>query len=216
MCDQRWENCFLITACEFVDLQMQRDLNLTEAEKLQCFDKSQADHQTMSTTDLVSYAVENSGNSGLQVSTKLLGASVALQFHLHTDLLFGSAQHIDDSLFTQCQKSGWIVYVTFNSNGFKAVNNHGNGNPCKIPCFDAFDKPLVKWLCLDTEASSKKAWLETQMQSQPLTPVKRLFPGSSAMSLDTIPSMQESLAEISTADSLEAPYSLTAVMGNCL
>jgi len=38
---QEWDNCFLIAACDLIDLQMQRDLPLSHLEKYQTLDKAQ-------------------------------------------------------------------------------------------------------------------------------------------------------------------------------
>lgn len=72
LCEQSSKICFLISACENVHLQIQKDLQLADTEKRQRFDKSQVARRTVSAEDLIKCVVANEGNSGLEVIKKLL------------------------------------------------------------------------------------------------------------------------------------------------
>ncbi|CAB9516161.1 expressed unknown protein [Seminavis robusta] len=204
LCEQLSANCFLISACDFVDLQIQKDLQLTDTEKRQRFDKSQVARRVMSAEDLVKYVVENKGNSGLEVIKKLVGPKQAqeLQCHPSNSITFNTGSMVEFTLGAWRDSPAGPGFLAFTSKGFKAY-----GEPSQIPCFDAFDQKPVKFLDLETPAPSEETLLQKQLPAKnpgsrrvsPSGAAQQLFPESPAAS--SVSSFQESMT-LSNSSSL--------------
>ena len=137
LCIQQWENCFLIAACGLVDLQMQRDLNMTDAQKYQCLDKSQVARRIMSAEDLMKYVYCDKGNSSIEMVLKLLGGRPGSEeeylhvFRHKNDFV----DEMIDFVFNRHLGRSGAGLVSFDVTvNFAPNQNRPDIN--KIPCFD--------------------------------------------------------------------------------
>jgi hypothetical protein len=198
LCIQSWDNCFLITACDLVDLQMQRDLPLSQMQKYQCLDKAQVARRVMSSEELFDYVVNNSGDSGAEVLRKLLGVEnvhdVLNTLH-HKKLWFENAAAIEGSLSRMLKKNGPVLLTFWVGH---LVRSAGLPNADGIPCFDSFDQTPVSFLKLDELVENEKELVQKQLPTEITTE-------QDVRTLDSIPRLQSTFSTFSSSRSfLEA------------
>ena len=166
LCIQAWENCYLVTGCDFVDLQIQKDVQLKETEKYQFLDKSQVARRLMTATDLINYVVYNGSNCGLDLVGKILGICIDshLQRLMHTDPIFQRAEDIDYILSTciRHRKLG-PGYLSISAEHLKAPTNTPDFE--NIPCFDSFEKGPEKYITL-SHLTKCEGLVDWQLQGQ--------------------------------------------------
>jgi hypothetical protein len=151
LCLQSWENCFLIAACELVDLQTHMDLPHPTGKK-ERLDKSQVARRTMSSDELFEYVIRNNGASALEVLLKLLGGGRDDEDKLVTIFrfsapTFNTAATIDLDFPRYLQHYGpGLLSFTVHENLKKATYS----GKSEIPCFDgAFHSSPVAYLALN-------------------------------------------------------------------
>jgi hypothetical protein len=157
LCLQSWENCFLIAACEIVDLQMHMDLSHLTSKK-ERLDKSQVARRTMTWDALLRYVIQDNGDSALEVLLKLLGggpddAHKFVMIFRFSDDKFNDASVIDFNFPRYLKHHGpGLLSFTVHEN-LKTATYSGES---KIPCFDgAFDSFPVACLALDCFANDE-------------------------------------------------------------
>jgi hypothetical protein len=192
LCIQSCDNCFLITACHLVDLQMQRDLPLSQMQKYQCLDKAQVARHVMSSKELFDYVVTNSAYSGAEVLRKLLGAEnihYVLNTLHHEDRWFDDADGIECMISLMLNNNGPVL-LTFLVGDLarSAVLPNADG----IPCFDSFDQTPVTFLKLDQLVENEKELVRNQLPTEMMT-------GQDVRTPDSIPSLQPTFSTFSSS-----------------
>ena len=167
LCIQQWENCFLIAACGLVDLQMQRDLNMTDAQKYQCLDKSQVARRIMSAEDLMKFVYCDKGNSSIEMVLKLLGGRPGSEeeylhvFRHKNDFV----DEMIDFVFNRHLGRSGAGLVSFDVTvNFAPNQNRPDIN--KIPCFDGGrGSAPVGFLELDEMVPNETLKIREQLQA---------------------------------------------------
>jgi hypothetical protein len=192
LCLQSRKSCFLIAACEMVDLQTNMDLPHPTGKKL-CLDKSQVARRTMSSVDLFRYVIHDKGDSALEVLLKLLGGGQDDENKLAN--IFRSSEWESDE--AAAIDFHFPRYLKIHGPGLLSFAVHENlktaacSGESEIPCFDgAFDSKPVANLSLACLAQDEAIKIQEHLPQSGKSETTSGHVSDNAASL--VPNRQES------------------------